>query len=139
MSALENIAQLLLKQLGGEGSGASVSSLVPALKNLLPTENGELDLASLIGKLTSSGSLMSVASSWLGDGENSPISGEQLASILGRDKLGQFAEQIGVDSSTASEALSKVLPQFVDESSEGGSLMDNPAVSMVQGALKGLF
>jgi uncharacterized protein YidB (DUF937 family) len=139
MSALESIAQLLLKQLGSEGSGATVASLIPALKNLLPTENGELDLGSLIGKLSSNGSLMSVASSWLGDGENSPISGAQLASILGQDKLGQFAEQIGIDSSTASAALSNVLPQFIDENSKGGSLMDNPAVSMVQGALKGLF
>ena len=139
MSALESFAQLLLKQLGGEDSGTSVSSLVPALQNLLPSNNGELDLGSLIGKLTSNGSFMSLASSWLGDGENNPISGSQLASVLGADKLGQFADQIGIDSSTATDALSEVLPKFIDSSSEGGSIMDNPAASLVQGALKGLF
>lgn len=139
MSALESVAQLLLKQLGGEGSALSVSSLLPALQNLLPTDNGDLDLGSLVKSFSSNGALMSLASSWLGDGENSPISGEQITSLLGQDKLNQFAGQLGIDSSTASDALSNVLPEFIDGSSEGGSLLDNPAASLVKGALKNLF
>lgn len=139
MSALESIAQLLLKQLGGESSGTSASSLLPALQNLLPTENGELNLGSLIGSFTSNGSLMSLATSWLGDGDNSPISGSQIANVLGDDKISQFAGQIGMDSSTVSDALSNVIPQFIDGNSEGGNLMDSPAASLVQGALKSFF
>lgn len=139
MSALENVAQLLLKHLGRESSGASIASLLPALQNLLPTENGELDLGSLIESFTSNGSLVSLASSWLGDGENSPISAEQIASVLGDDKISQFAGQLGIDASTVSDALSSIIPQIIDGNTEGGNLLDNPAASLAQSALKSLF
>ena len=138
MSALSTIAELLLKQLGDKSPVAGLDSLLPALQNLLPINDGELDLPALIEQFTSNGSLMALATSWLGDGANSPISGSQLASVLGEGKISQFAEQIGVDTSAATDALSSVIPAFIDGNSEGGNIMENPA-SMLSGALKSFF
>ncbi len=137
MSPIASIAQLLVKQLGIDPS--SVANLLPALQNLLPTEGGELDIGALVQRFTSSGALMGLAASWLGDGANSPISGDQVADALGQDKLSQFASQVGVDSTSVASALSNIIPQFIDSSSKGGSLMDSPAASMVKGALKNFF
>ena len=137
MSPIASIAQMLVKQLGVDQS--SISNILPALMKLLPTDGEELDIGALVAKFASSGSLMSLASSWLGDGENKSITGEQVTDVLGQDKISEFASQVGVDSSSVASSLSNIIPQFIDGSSEGGSLMDSSAASLVSGALKSFF
>jgi len=139
MSTLQTIAQLLMQQLGDKGAAAGTSNLLPALEQLLPTQNGDIDLGALIEKFTSNGDLMSLASSWLGDGANSPVSGDQIANVLGESNVSQFAEQLGMQPTEASNALSDVIPQIIDSSSEGGNLLEGSAASLVQGALKNFF
>jgi len=66
-----------------------------------------------------------VASSWLGDGDNADISADQLKDVLGGDKISEAAAQLGTDEGSLLESLREAIPQMVDKSSSGGSLMDS--------------
>lgn len=66
-----------------------------------------------------------VVSSWVASGKNMPISGDQIASVLGGDTLSQFAQQAGIDASQASESLASLLPTLVDQLTPDGALPDN--------------
>ncbi len=63
-----------------------------------------------------------VMSSWIGKGENLPISPEQIQQVLGSGQVQQIAEKLGVSSEEASSGLAEMLPQIVDKLSPEGSL-----------------
>ena len=47
------------------------------------------------------GDLASLAASWLGDGDNEAISGNQVGELPGSDKVAEFALRLNVDEDTA--------------------------------------
>ncbi len=63
-----------------------------------------------------------VMSSWIGKGENLPISPEQIQQVLGRDQVQQIAEKLGISPEEASSGLAEMLPQIVDKLTPEGSL-----------------
>ena len=84
------------------------------------------------------GDLMSIAASWLGKGENAPISGGQLTQMLGSDKIAAFAQQLGLSQEQAVSGLQAAIPQVVDKASPDGALdLGNmlDAVGGVSGAI----
>ena len=87
-------------------------------------QGGGLDLGGLVKGLQSKG-LGDVAGSWLGDGENAEISADQLKDVLGQEKIAEAASQLGTDEGSLLDSLKDALPQIVDKSSSGGSLMDS--------------
>ncbi len=111
-------ASLLSEKLGMDLDPATITS---ALSGLLSNADGQIDFAGIASKMASSGDLGAIVGSWLGDGENSPISAESLTSIFGSDKIAEFAGQLGTDTDTASNGLADVLPQLMDKSSSGGN------------------
>jgi uncharacterized protein YidB (DUF937 family) len=49
---------------------------------------------------------------------------EQLGALLGSEKISQFAEQLGLSSESAAQALADALPQVVDQAtSDGGDIV----------------
>jgi len=62
-------------------------------------------------------------SSWMGDGENQPVSADQLTEALGADKMGEVASTLGVDAGTAAESLSQAMPTLMDKVSSAGSVI----------------
>jgi uncharacterized protein YidB (DUF937 family) len=125
--------QLILSKLGGNASESGIAS---ALSSLLGggSKDGGLDLGSLVsGMLGKGGGLEGIVSSWLGDGDNDAVSGSQIKEILGKDKITEFAKQVGVDEDTAADSLAEAVPQMVDKGSTGGSLLD--AVGGISGAI----
>ena len=89
-------------------------------------EEAGIDLAGLVDKMKSSGNdLQEMASSWLGDGENKPISFEQVKDLFSSEKISEFANKLGVSADEATSALSEALPQIVDKSSRAGELFDS--------------
>ncbi len=122
MDILKLGASLLMEKLGsGDGNLDDITSV---LGNLLSDENGNLDLGSIVSGLQEKG-LGSIVESWLGDGENAPISGDQIAELFGSEKIAQIASQLGSDEGSVLDALSDALPQVVDNASSGGSLLDS--------------
>jgi len=63
-----------------------------------------------------------VMSSWIGKGENLPISTEQIQHVLGSSQVQQIAEKLGVSPEEASSGLAEMLPQIVDKLTPQGSL-----------------
>jgi uncharacterized protein YidB (DUF937 family) len=55
-----------------------------------------------------------VIGSWVGHGQNAPISGDQLSNVLGSDTIANIAAQLGLSHGEAAGQLSQMLPQVVD-------------------------
>ncbi len=115
-----NLAKGLLAQKLG-GNNAQIEQVLGSL--LGGGEQGGLDIGNLVGGMQSKG-LGDVASSWLGDGANADISPDQLKEVLGQDKIAAAAQELGTDEGSLLDGLKDAIPQMVDKSSSGGSLLD---------------
>lgn len=122
MSIIQMAAKLLMEQLGD--SNLDAGTVVSALKGLMPGDGDNIDIAQLMSKM-GSGGIMAAASSWLGDGENEPLSIDSVAGLLGQDKIASFASNLGIDSNTASNGLAGMIPELINQNSSGGSLLDS--------------
>jgi uncharacterized protein YidB (DUF937 family) len=108
--------------LGGQQGGATGSGdLIGAVIGMLGHEQAGGGLAGLVQKFEQSG-LGNIVASWVGSGQNLPISAEQLQNVLGSDVIGQFAQQLGLSPHDAASQLSQVLPQVVDQATPSGEL-----------------
>jgi uncharacterized protein YidB (DUF937 family) len=65
-----------------------------------------------------------VISSWVGTGENLSISGEQLESIFGSERLQSIGQTLGLSSEEISSHLSNLLPQVIDKITPSGNVID---------------
>jgi len=122
------------KQSGDAGSGLDIGNLTSALSGLSGGDRskGGFDLGSLLSKMDSGG-LGNIAKSWLGDGNNEAISSDQISSLLGADKISEFASKLGLSNEEAAGGLSEALPQMIDKGSSGGSLLDS--IGGISGAM----
>ncbi len=108
---------------GDAGSNLDPAAIVSALSNQFGGSGG-LDISSLLGGMQGSG-LQGMLQSWLGDGANEAISGDQVSNLLGPDKISAFASQLGISPQEAVGGLQDAIPQMVDKASSGGSLLDS--------------
>lgn len=105
-------------------TGLDTSDIAGALGGLLGNSEGGLDLSSLVGGLASNG-LGDIVGSWLGNGENSAISMDQITDLLGSDKISEFASSLGLSEESAKGALADALPQVIDQATSGeGGMLD---------------
>lgn len=119
--------EMFKEKLGDQAADLDSSSITDALSGLVGEEGG-LDLGSIISNFTSGeegGGLGSIVSSWLGNGENASIDGSQLTELLGNENISAFAQKLGIDTDTALSGLTDAIPNIVDKSSEGGSLISS--------------
>ena len=122
MDLMQLGSQLLASQLG---NGANTESIKKALGGLLSDNNGNLDLGSLVGAMQGK-DLGSIVASWLGDGDNADISTVQVREVIGKDKVAAMASELNSDEDSILNGLRDALPQLIDNSSKGGSLLNNP-------------
>jgi uncharacterized protein YidB (DUF937 family) len=61
-----------------------------------------------------------LVSSWIGTGQNLPISTDQLQSVLHCDALTQAAAKFGVDPSQLTSMMTQLLPHVVDKMTPNG-------------------
>jgi len=133
---LKQGAELIQSNSDDATTGIDTDAISNALGNIFGGENG-LDLSSIISKVTD-GDLGETISSWLGSGENMPISMDSITDLLGSDKISEFASQLGLSEDSAKGALSDVIPNLVDKATSGedsliGSMLDK--VGGVDGAM----
>ena len=122
MDLLQMGAQILAQQMGGNANGDALQDVLGKLIG----DGESMDVASLVAKMQgSSGGLSEIVQSWLGDGENAPISASQLQEVIDTDRLHQSASQLGTDEGSLLEMLANAVPQMVDNGSNGGSLLDS--------------
>ncbi|MDR5779632.1 YidB family protein [Caballeronia sp. LZ065] len=85
-----------------------------------------------------------VVQSWIGTGENQPISPDTLTNVLGHDNVGALAQKAGVSGDQLSGMLAAVLPHVVDRATPNGEVppegkLDLTGVLGSLGGLAGLF
>ena len=67
------------------------------------------------------GGLGEIVSSWVGKGENLPVSADQLGSVLDPGVVQSLADKTGQDASSVLGSLSTMLPQLVDKATPDGT------------------
>ena len=117
---LLQIAMQMLANRGGGGAGGG---------GALDSMGG---LSGIVQAFRQSG-LGHLADSWIGPGENLPVSSDQLTQVLGADKIGEIASQFGISLDDAAGGLAKILPELINHVTPNGQM---PAAhSMVEDAL----
>lgn len=79
--------------------------------------------------------LGSVVSSWIGTGQNLPISADQLHNVLQGGALQDLAAKSGMDTTQLAGLFSALLPHVVDKLTPNGQVPDASALSQM---MKGL-
>ena len=106
------------------GSGGEHSALVDGILGLLSGGGPGGGLQGLIQTFQSKG-LGDIVSSWVGTGQNLPISGEQLKTGLGADLIGQLASKVGLSADAATAKLTELLPTLVDKLTPNGKVPES--------------
>lgn len=133
MDIMKEAAERFLGRLDSASErGLNLEKVMPALQELITDSDGKLNLEGLVSNLNGQG-LMEVASSWLGNGENLPISVDSVKDLFGSEKLSQIASKLDLDEDSFAGGVMEALPNIIDKSSQDGSLID------VAGDLLGSF
>ena len=99
---------------------------------------GQGGLQNLISQFDAKG-LGDVIGSWVSTGKNLPVSGDQLQNVLGKDKIGNLASKLGMDSDALTSQLSHLLPDVVDKLTPDGKVPEGDIMSKGMEMLGGLF
>jgi uncharacterized protein YidB (DUF937 family) len=92
--------------------------LVGILGGLLAQSGGLQGLADKFSQKGQAGTF----SSWVGLGENEPISTDQIQQVLGSDQVRELAAKMGVDPVQAAHFLAEYLPKVVDKMTPTGKV-----------------
>lgn len=118
MGLLDSVMGAVMGQVQQQGGVAGV------LGELLANDGAGGGLRGLVEKFNEAG-LGEVVGSWIGKGDNLPVSADQLKEVLGSDLLGKLAGQLGVDPAQASGQLADLLPGLVDKLTPQGVAPEN--------------
>ena len=130
MGLLDSIAGMAGQAMS---SGGSNSALMQGVLGVLQNQEG--GIGGLVQQFKDKG-LDDIASSWVGKGENLPISGEQLQGVLGSDVVSSMAAKFGV----SQDQIAQFLPQIVDKLTPNGAVESGGLdVGKALGMLQGLF
>ena len=124
MGGLGGVLGSLLGGGAAGGAGGGQSALLNIVLGMVANKAGGNQgagggLGDLISKFQQGG-LGDVAASWVGNGQNMPISSDQLSNVFGSDMLNQIASQLGVSQSEAAGQLSQMLPEVVNHLTPNG-------------------
>ena len=110
---------------GQAGGGGGHADLLKAVIGMLGPGGGAAGGVGGLGGLVEKfhqGGMGDVVSSWVGTGQNLPVSGDQLGSVLGGDTVANLAGQLGMNHGDLLGQLSQLLPQVVDQLTPNGQL-----------------
>ena len=107
--------------LGGPGGLGDLGSIAGALGGLLADNGSQGGLGGLVSKFEQAG-MGDVIGSWIGTGQNAPISGGQLQDVLGSDVVSGIAQKLGMNSATVLPMLATLLPALIDHLTPKGQV-----------------
>jgi len=109
---------------GGQAGGAPGGGLGDILGGMLGGGGGGMGgLGGLLQQFQRAG-FGDQANSWVGTGQNLPISPDAISQVFGNDALSQIARQAGISEAEASQGLSQLLPEVVDRFTPDGAVPD---------------
>ena len=99
-----------------------LGQLLPVvLSEVLGSGGGQGGLSAIVAKLQQAG-LGDQVKSWIGNGQNLPITAEQLQQVLGSDTVKQLAARFNIPVDQLGPILAQMLPKAVDGASPNGHL-----------------
>jgi len=101
--------------------GMLESEALPTLLNTVLAQTQYRDLNGLVAALEKGG-LGPQVQSWLGNGQNMPVTADQLKAVLGNSQVQEFARHLGLPVDETLNELAKYLPEIIDKASPNGVL-----------------
>jgi uncharacterized protein YidB (DUF937 family) len=135
MGILDSIVGGLGSATGGSpGSAASSSAVVSQVLAMLRGQGGVTSGLGGLLQAFENGGLGHLFQSWVGTGQNQPVSAQQIESVLGSSGLMQrIAQATGMQPADVAQHLSVVLPQIVDHLTPNGQIHTGDASSALEG------
>ena len=106
------------QQASAAGGQGGLLPLVLQLVNNFP--GGFQGLLAQLGQ----GGLAQQVQSWVGTGQNMPVSAEQLMQALGGGQLAALAQQFGMPADQAADGMAGLLPDIIDKLTPSGAVQD---------------
>ncbi len=115
---------------GGQG-------LVTSIVEMLSNRQGGL---SGLAEAFQQKGLGDIVSSWIGTGQNLPVSADQIQQVLGDEQIRALAQKSGISTDAAGSQLAELLPGIVDKLTPGGQIpQGGDLMSSGMGFLKNLM
>ena len=110
-----------------DDASGQANPLIGIVGGLLAQSGG---LQGLANKFSQSGQ-GNAFQSWVGMGENQPVSSNQIQNVLGPEQVNAIATRLGVDPAIVSTFLAEYLPKIVDKLTPAGKI--DPGADHQQG------
>lgn len=126
-----------ITQLAGSGASGEHANVAGAVMEMLQSGQGG-GLSGLVETFQNKG-FGDIVSSWVGTGQNMPVSAQQLQSVLGNEYVQQIAAKAGISPDNAGSVLAGLLPLIVDKLTPNGQLpaAGGGLLDVVKGLFKG--
>jgi uncharacterized protein YidB (DUF937 family) len=97
------------------------AAVLPVMMSEVMGTGGQGGLSAIVAKLEQAG-FGDHVKSWIGNGQNLPITADQLRHVLGNDTVRQIAAKYNIPIDQVAEVLAHQLPLAVDQASPDGKL-----------------
>jgi uncharacterized protein YidB (DUF937 family) len=132
MGLLDGLENEALGKIMGSTSNPVATSLLQMIQN----QPGGLQ--GMVQSFQDKG-LGGLVSSWVGTGQNMPITADQIHQVLGSDQVKALAARAGISPDQAGSAIAQMLPGIVDKLTPNGEVpAHNNVMDMVGGLLQNL-
>ena len=125
---MERIDAVAARLGGDEGTDGGLA----ALQRLVRQNGGLHGLTVRLAR----GGLSRQVQSWIGTGENQPVSAGQVQRVIPPTELHQLAQQAGISDQEASEQVADALPALISQATPQGQLPENDPFAMGLDAVK---
>ncbi len=115
------ILDMLTSVMASKAASELETAVIPVVLSEVLGNGSEGGLSAIVAKLQQAG-FGDQVKSWIGTGQNLPISAQQLQQVLGSDLFKQLAARFGIPVDQLSTVLAQVLPAVVDQASPKGTL-----------------
>ena len=109
--------------------------LTSLASSLITNHSSGQGLGGLVQQFEGAG-LGHLVQSWVGNGQNLPITADEVQQVLGNQFVQQFAQQHGIPLAGASAAIAQLLPQLVNHATPDGQV---PSQGNMASILSGLL
>jgi uncharacterized protein YidB (DUF937 family) len=117
MGLFDNISGMIGQLLsGGTGTSLVTGQVMEVLQ-----QHGINGVPGLVAQFEQAG-LGAQAASWVGNGENLPVSADDVENALGGPVLAAIAQRLGVDPQQARQLIAQHLPNVVDQQTPDGTV-----------------
>jgi uncharacterized protein YidB (DUF937 family) len=121
MGILDTLTNLLSSPAAKGIEGQLESAVIPVVLGEVLGNGNQGGLSAIVAKLQQAG-FGDQVKSWIGNGQNIPITADELQQVLGSEKVKELAARFNIPVDQLSKILAQQLPTAVDHASPNGSL-----------------